>query len=136
MKRSIITSIVMLFIPILVAQRSDVNFQCTGQGKDNLHLMVKCLKAKKAGKEAVKLILFKGIESKICGVQSPLLDGDESVRKFSVINKAFFGRKGDYQKFVSVDGTTEDGLDITLNKKLLKDYLIQKKIIKPLNHGF
>ena len=126
----------MLFIPILVAQQSDINFQCTGKEKDNLHLMVKGLKKKKAGKEAVKLILFKGIESKSCGVQYPLLKSDESIRKFSEIKCVFFSRKGDYQRFVSVDGKKEDSLEITLNRKLLAAYLKEKKIIKPLNYGF
>jgi len=86
-------------------------------------------------KEAVRLVLFSGFQSKECGLKDPLLKGSDQKRKFSPLEKAFFSKNGDYKRYGQLH-TSESNQIVEINYYSLKQYLTEKKIILPLSNGF
>lgn len=100
---------------------------------------------KQAHKESLHGLLYAGINSgkNNCGTQPPLLKNETDKLNFKKIEKKFFSKKGDWNRFVkssSVNNeitlSTNKVYQVQISKLELVKYLIEKKIIKSLNNGF
>jgi len=118
----------------LVASKNTF-FKCVGTSSSGVILSTEADKEGIIQKEAVKLLLLEGIESKSCGNQRPLLKSSESVKAFESIEKEFFSKKGDYQRFVSIKSSSTEVV-VEVKTKNLSEYLIEQGIIKKLSNGF
>lgn len=110
-------------------------FKCIEIASSGVLLSAEANKETIIQKEAIKLLLLEGIESKSCGNQGPLLKSSESVKAFEGIEKEFFSKKGDYQRFVSIKSSSTEVV-VEVKTKNLSEYLIEKGIIKNLSNGF
>lgn len=118
----------------LVASKNTF-FKCVETTSSGVILSTEADKEGIIQKEAVKLLLLEGIESKSCGNQRPLLKYSESVKAFESIEKEFFSKKGDYQRFVSIKSSSTEVV-VEVKTKNLSEYLIEQGIIKKLSNGF
>ena len=118
----------------LVASKNTF-FNCVETTSSGVILSTEADKEARIQKEAVKLLLLEGIESKSCGNQRPLLKSSESVKAFESIEKEFFSKKGDYQGFVSIKSSSTKVV-VEVKTKNLSEYLIEQGIIKKLSNGF
>ena len=118
----------------LVASKNTF-FNCVETTSSGVILSTEADKEGIIQKEAVKLLLLEGIESKSCGNQRPLLKSSESVKAFESIEKEFFSKKGDYQRFVSIKSSSTKVV-VEVKTKNLSEYLIEQGIIKKLSNGF
>lgn len=118
----------------LVASKNTF-FKCVEIASSGVILSTEADKEMIIQKEAVKLLLLEGIESKSCGNQGPLLKTSESVKAFEGIEKEFFSKKGDFQKFVTIKSSLTEVI-VEVKTKNLSEYLIEKGIIKNLSNGF
>ena len=132
----------LLFILWLILQSGiypvkDYSFSCSELKANGVIVLVTEAQKNntKVMKAAVKKILYEGFSSKACGNQAAILNSEIQKNEFSLIEKAFFSRHGDYKKFSS--NRPEGGvLYAEVNASALKIYLIEKKIIKSLSNGF
>jgi hypothetical protein len=134
-----------LFLGVLIAMSSyatstldatkNIFFKCVETTSSGVILSTEADKVAIIQKEAVKLLLLEGIESKSCGNQRPLLKTSESVKAFESIEKEFFSKKGDYQRFVTIK-TSSSEVIVEVKTKNLSEYLIEQGIIKKLSNGF
>ena len=118
----------------LVASKNTF-FNCVETTSSGVILSTEADKEARIQKEAVKLLLLEGIESKSCGNQRPLLKSSESIKAFESIEKEFFSKKGDYQRFVSIKSSSTKVV-VEVKTKNLSEYLIEQGIIKKLSNGF
>ena len=118
----------------LVASKNTF-FNCVETTSSGVILSTEADKEAIIQKEAVKLLLLEGIESKSCGNQRPLLKSSESIKAFESIEKEFFSKKGDYQRFVSIKSSSTKVV-VEVKTKNLSEYLIEQGIIKKLSNGF
>ena len=118
----------------LVASKNTF-FNCVETTSSGVILSTEADKEAIIQKEAVKLLLLEGIESKSCGNQRPLLKSSESIKAFESIEKEFFSKKGDYQGFVSIKSSSTKVV-VEVKTKNLSEYLIEQGIIKKLSNGF
>jgi hypothetical protein len=88
--------------------------------------------------DAIKAVLITGYSSVKCQTQKPILNTPEEKENFSKIQSSFFSKKGIWKTFVrnSNGNTIDKGFLIMINKKELRIYLENNKIIKKLNNGF
>lgn len=99
-------------------------------------------------KDAIDAVLFYGIPSNNgCILQKPLLQKQEEQEKFKKLEKEFFKTNGIWTKFTS-SAETESALPenlgpknwkvfhVSVAKDLLRKYLEENNIVKPLNEGF
>ncbi len=100
---------------------------------------------KQAQKESLHGLLYAGINSgkNNCGTQPPLLKNEKDKVTFKKIEKKFFSKKGDWNRFVKsssadneITQSTNKVFQVQISKLELVKYLIEKKIIKSLNNGF
>lgn len=110
-------------------------FKCVETTSSGVVLSTEVDKENIIQKEAIRLLLSEGIESKSCGNQGPLLKSSESVKAFEGIEKEFFSKKGDFQKFVTIRSSSTE-IIVEVKTKNLSEYLIEKGIIKNLSNGF
>jgi hypothetical protein len=118
----------------LVASKNTF-FKCVETTSSGVVLSTEVDKGNIIQKEAIRLLLSEGIESKSCGNQGPLLKSSESVKAFESIEKEFFSKKGDYQRFVSIKSSSTKVV-VEVKTKNLSEYLIEQGIIKKLSNGF
>lgn len=110
-------------------------FNCIDTNSSGVVLSTEADKEIAVQKEAVKLLLYEGIESKSCGNQGPLLKSSESVKAFASIEKKFFSKKGDHLIFVTIKSSSTE-IIVEVKTKNLSEYLIEQGIIKKLSNGF
>lgn len=99
-----------------------------------------------AQRDAVYSILFSDMNSGNCNGMPPLLRNEAERNAFDAIADDFFSYKGDWKKFVRVStikstssqltGSDNSIYEITVSKGQLRNFLIEKNILKSLNHGF
>ncbi len=150
-----------LFITCIIAaffspfKNNSYQVECISTSSEG-SVVMKIWDAKKGNKykldqakiDAIHSVLYSGISSSNgCIPQKPILSSQEDISKFKKIEKAFFGRKGTWLKYVRTS-TTESTLpdkigeknwtvyQIAVAKDLLRKDLIELKIIKSLNNGF
>jgi hypothetical protein len=117
-----------------------IDLEITNPKDDNSY------QAETARKDAVHAIIYKGVTSNgKCGDVVPLLDTQEKIKKFKEIEKTFFRKKGDWNRFANIDVGSINGTSskdktksykITVAKENLRKYLIENKIIDSLVKGF
>lgn len=101
-----------------------------------------------AQKDAIHSVLFSGVSSTNgCIPLKPLLSKQEEISNFQKIEKDFFSTSGSWAKFVRTS-TTETTVpekigkknwtvyQISITRDLLRNNLIELKIIKSLTNGF
>lgn len=135
--------------------QSNYQYECVSVGDDG-YLTIKIWNPQKgknykfdqARKDAVYAILFSGIPSNNgCITQKPILQKLEEQEKFINIEKEFFSSNGVWATYTrsSETGTTiPENLgkkewkvfQVSVAKNLLRKYLEEKNIVKPLNTGF
>ena len=105
-------------------------------------------KLEQARKDAINAILYSGIPSNsICLSQKPILQKQEEQSKFQKIEKEFFKTNGvwsTYTRLSKTETTIPNNLgskkwkvyQVSVAKDLLRKYLEEKNILKPLNEGF
>ncbi len=105
-------------------------------------------KLEQAQKDAIDAILFAGIPAKNgCESQKPLLQKQEEQENFKNIEKEFYKSNGPWARYIhgsQVETTLPETLgtkewkvyQVSVAKNLLRKYLEEKYIVKPLNSGF
>ena len=101
-----------------------------------------------AKKDAVHAMLYAGIAgTNGCTTQRAILSNAETIDQFKKIEKDFFSKNGEWQRFTR-SSDTETTLPETIGAKnwkvyqvsvakdALRKYLEEKQIIKSLNNGF
>ncbi len=157
LSRKQITVITFLFLASIPFAQSQNLYQneCTEIGNDG-HITLKIWNPDKgkrykiddAQKDAIRVILFNGIASnEKCIGQKPLLQNEKEKTNFEKISKDFFKTKGNWQTYIhssNLENAIPDKVgeknwnlyQITVNKTMLKKYLGEQEIIKPINTGF
>lgn len=105
-------------------------------------------KPEQASKDAIHAILFSGISGgNGCSTQLPILNKSEEQENFKIIEKSFFGNKGNWALFTR-NAATETSLpsslgdkqwkvyQVSISKNNLRKHLEEQKIIKSLSNGF
>ena len=105
-------------------------------------------KFNQARKDAIYAILVSGVPSnENCASQKPLLQNQEGIEKFRDVEKEFFDNKGVWETFTrssEIETTMPVSLgkkewkvyQVSVSKNLLRKYLEEKNIVKPLKTGF
>ena len=100
-----------------------------------------------AQKDALDAILFSGISgANGCQPQPPILHNLEEIERFNKIKKSFFSKNGKWSLFIKNSTPNINNIvvvksqlkvyTLTISKDELRKYLIEEKILKPLNNGF
>lgn len=156
LRRQIVATIILFFafVPFVQSQSLYQN-ECTEISNDG-HITLKIwnpekgrkYKMQNAQKDAISVILLNGTASnKQCIGQKPLLQNEKEKTNFEKISKDFFKTKGNWQTYVhssNLENTIPDRVGeknwnlylITVDRTMLKKYLEEQEIIKPLNTGF
>jgi hypothetical protein len=87
-------------------------------------------------KKTMKTLLFSGYTSIQCQTQKSILINNDEVENFKKIESQFFSKKGVWKTFVQENLNPQKINTILINKDMLKKYLVDQKIIKPLNSRF
>lgn len=135
--------------------QSNYQYECVSLGDDgSLTIKIwnpqkgKNYKLEQARKDAIQAILFSGIPSNNdCVAQKPILQKKEEQEKFRNIEKDFFSSNGVWSKYTQSSGTETTipeslgekewkVFQVSVAKNLLRKYLEEKNIVKPLNTGF
>jgi len=135
--------------------QSSYQYECVSFGNDG-YVTIKIWNPKKGSsykfeqsrKDAIYVVLFSGIPSNNgCILQKPLLQKQEEQEKFKKLEKEFFKKNGIWTKFTGT-AETESALpenlgsknlkvfQVSVAKDLLRKYLEENNIVKPLNAGF
>lgn len=105
-------------------------------------------KAEQARKDALKVVLFSGVQSENgCLSQPPLLESSEEAKHFSLMAKNFFGKNGPWSRFTIYRDAQKESLNIAtdlkskfysirVSKNLLRQYLIEQNVLSPLTENF
>ncbi len=103
-------------------------------------------KFEEAKKDGVYAVLFDGIAGgNGCQSLLPILNDGSEIEKFKTIEKDFFAKSGDWNRFSSnnlKENIKENGgqklkvYELSIAKENLRKYLEEKNIIKKLNNGF
>jgi hypothetical protein len=92
----------------------------------------------RACRDAINANLYSTLTSSVCGTQMPLLSNAEEIQKFELIKKSFY-TNGTWRSFVrnsTVVDQTKGHYIIQVDRKGLRKYLNDNKIITNLNKGF
>ena len=92
----------------------------------------------RACRDAINANLYSTIASASCGSQMPLLSNSEEIQNFEEIKSNFYNN-GTWRSFVrnsSVINQDKGHYLITVDRKGLRKYLTDNKIITNLNKGF
>jgi len=104
--------------------------------------------ADQASMDAIHLLLFNGIAPTAgCQSQPPLLSDSASLNNFALISKDFFNKRGSWRNYATATMLPPNETSVANNKAInvyrvnvtkdnLRKYLVEKQIIKGLNHGF
>jgi len=155
--RKQITVIVLFFFAFvsLVQSQSLYQNECTEISNDG-HVTLKIWNPEKgrkyklgdAQKDAIRVILFNGIASnKQCIGQKPLLQNEKEKSDFNKISEDFFKANGSWKTYVhssNLENALPDKVgeknwnvyQISVDRTMLKKYLEEQEVIKPLNTGF
>ena len=96
----------------------------------------------KAEKNAIHALLYSGVSGgNNCITQKPILTSEEYRNEFKKIERKFFSRKGNWKMYIKSstfvkDNTKTNYYIVSVSKQQLINFLIEKKIIKPLTNGF
>lgn len=153
----LIAVIILLFFAFIPFAQSQSLYQneCTEISNDG-HITLKIWNPEKgkkykmedAKKDAIRVFLFNGIaSSKQCIGQKPLLQNEQEKSDFEKISRDFFNTNGTWQTYIhssSFENTLPDKFgeknwnvyQITVDRTMLKKYLEEQEIIKPINTGF
>jgi hypothetical protein len=92
----------------------------------------------RACRDAINANLYSTLTSSVCGTQMPLLSNAEEIQKFELIKKSFY-TNGTWRSFVrnsTVVDQTKGHYIIQVDRRGLRKYLTDNKIITNLNKGF
>jgi hypothetical protein len=92
----------------------------------------------RACRDAINANLYSTLTSSVCGTQMPLLSNAEEIQKFELIKKSFY-TNGTWRSFVrnsTVVDQTKGHYNIQVDRRGLRKYLTDNKIITNLNKGF
>lgn len=92
----------------------------------------------RACRDAINANLYSTLTSSVCGTQMPLLSNAEEIQKFELIKKSFY-TNGAWRSFVRnsiVVDQTKGHYIIQVDRRGLRKYLTDNKIITNLNKGF
>ena len=92
----------------------------------------------RACRDAINANLYSTISSSLCGTQMPLLSNAEEIQNFELIKKSFY-TNGTWRSFVrnsTVVDQTKSHYIIQVDRRGLRKYLTDNKIITNLNKGF
>jgi len=155
-RKQITVSILLFFAFIPFAQSQSLyQNECTELSNDG-HVTLKIWNPEKgkkykmedAQKDAIRVILFNGIASNDqCVGQKPLLQNEKEKSDFERILKDFFKSNGDWQTYIhssNLENALPDKVgeknwnvyQIAVDRTMLKKYLEEQEIIKPINTGF
>ena len=150
--------IILIFsIGFLSAARTQSSYQyeCVSVGNDG-YVKIKIWNPQKGSnykfdqsrKDAIYAVLFSGIPSNNgCILQKPLLQKQDEQERFKKLEKEFFKTNGIWTKFTN-SALTESAIpenlgsknwkvfQVSIAKDLLRKYLEENNIVKPLNEGF
>jgi len=152
MKKSLITSLFFVFLLFTNEAFSQISELRTGIYQVNCKsiqsdiLEVEIWAAKKPAKyrieracrDAINANLYSTMSSSLCGSQMPLLSTAEEIQKFELIKKSFY-TNGTWRSFVrnsTVVDQTKGHYIIQVDRRGLRKYLTDNKIITNLNKGF
>ena len=105
-------------------------------------------KSSQAQKDALHAILFSGVSSGTgCATQTPMLRNSENKENFKGIERRFFSRNGDWERFIrsntikttlpsTIGAKNWKVYQVSVSKNELRKYLEEQKIIKSLTNGF
>jgi len=108
----------------------------------------KSYKPEQAKKDAVHAMLYAGIAgTNGCTTQRAILSNAETIDQFKKIEKDFFSKNGDWQRFTrssdtettlpeSIGAKNWKVYQVSVAKDALRKYFEEKQIIKSLNNGF
>ena len=152
MKKSLITSLFFVFllftneafsqIPELRTGIYQVN--CKSIQSDVIEVEIWATKKptkyriERACRDAINANLYSTISSSLCGSQMPLLSSADEIQKFELIKKSFY-TNGTWRSFVrnsTVVDQTKGHYIIQVDRRGLRKYLTDNKIITNLNKGF
>lgn len=153
--KSSLTLISLLLIFNISMAQSNYQNECVNIENDG-HITMKIWNPKKgkrykieqAQKDAIYTILYSGISSnKSCIPQKPILKNQTELKKFKKIETEFFKTKGVWLTYIhssSVENALPEKIgekdwkvyQVSVNRNLLKKYLEENEIIKPINTGF
>ena len=92
----------------------------------------------RACRDAINANLYSTLTSSECGTQMPLLSNAEEIQKFELVKKSFY-TNGTWRSFVrnsTVVDQTKGHYIIQVDRRGLRKYLTENKIITNLNKGF
>ena len=152
MKKSLITSLFFVFllftneafsqIPELRTGIYQVN--CKSIQSDVIEVEIWATKKpakyriERACRDAINANLYSTMSSSLCGSQMPLLSNAEEIQNFERIKKSFY-TNGTWRSFVrnsTVVDQTKGHYIIQVDRRGLRKYLTDNKIITNLNKGF
>jgi|SRR5690554_3423582 hypothetical protein len=155
-KNNFVIAILLLFafVPIIQSQSIYQN-ECMEISNDG-HITVKIWNPKKgkrykmkdAQRDALQVVLINGIASnKQCIGQKPLLQNEKENSGFDKISKDFFKTNGNWLTYIhssKIENALPDKIgeknwkvyQVTVDRRMLKKYLEEQEIIKPINTGF
>lgn len=153
--RAYLTLISFLFICNVSVSQSIYQNECAGISNDgNITLKIwnpdkgKRYKMENAQKDAIRVILHNGIASnKECVGQKPLLKTSNEKKEFERKLNNFFEKNGEWHTYThssKIATTLPEKIgekdwkvyQVTVNRNLLKKYLEEKEVIKPIKSGF
>ena len=135
--------------------QKNYQYECVSVGNDG-YVTIKIWNPQKGSnykfdqsrKDAIYAVLFSGIPSNNgCILQKPFLQKQDEQERFKKLEKEFFKTNGIWTKFTS-SAENESALpenlgsknwkvfQVSVAKDLLRIYLEENNIVKPLNEGF
>ncbi len=152
MKKSLITSLFFVFLLFTNGAFSQISelrtgiyqVNCKSIQSDILEVEIWATKKpakyriERACRDAINANLYSTISSSVCGTQMPLLSNAEEIQNFDRIKKSFY-TNGTWRSFVrnsTVVDQTKGHYIIQVDRRGLRKYLTDNKIITNLNKGF
>jgi hypothetical protein len=152
MKKSLITSLFFVFLLFTNEAFSQISelrtgiyqVNCKSIQSDVIEVEIWATKKpakyriERACRDAINANLYSTMSSSLCGSQMPLLSTAEEIQNFERIKKSFY-TNGTWRSFVrnsTVVDQTKGRYIIQVDRRGLRKYLTDNKIITNLNKGF
>jgi hypothetical protein len=152
MKKSLITSLFFVFLLFTNEAFSQISelrtgiyqVNCKSIQSDVIEIEIWATKKpakyriERACRDVINANLYSTLTSSVCGTQMPLLSNAEEIQKFELIKKSFY-TNGTWRSFVrnsTVVDQTKGRYIIQIDRRGLRKYLTDNKIITNLNKGF
>jgi hypothetical protein len=152
MKKTLITSlffVVLLFTNETLSQIPELRtgiyqLNCKSIQSDVIEVEIWATKKpakyriERACRDAINANLYSTLTSSVCGTQMPLLSNAEEIQKFELVKKSFY-TNGTWRSFVrnsTLVDQTKGHYIIQVDRRGLRKYLTENKIITNLNKGF